>query len=63
MLSVFIFISYPLVTILHLESLENKLFEEGFSISKKERVSTIRPSQEDDIFARLGHQTLFTKKI
>ena len=40
------------MTVLHLESVENKLFELDFSISKK-RVSTVKPSQEDDFFARL----------
>ena len=45
------FISYPLVTVLHLESSENNLFELDFSVSKK-RVSTIKPSQEE-LFAQL----------
>ena len=47
-----LFISCPLGTDLHFESFKNNLFELHFSISKK-RVSTVKPSQEDDFFARL----------
>ena len=41
------FITYPLVTVLHLETFENNLFELDFLISKK-RVSTVKPSQEGE---------------
>ena len=37
------------MTVLHLELSENNLFELDFSISKK-RVSTVKPSQKDEIF-------------
>ena len=43
------FISYPLVTVLHLESFENNLVELDFSYLKK-RVSTVKPSQEGEFF-------------
>ena len=43
------FISYPLVTVLHLESSENNFSELAFSISKK-RVSTVKPSQAGEFF-------------
>ena len=35
--------------VLYLESFENNLFELDFSISKN-RVSTVKPSQEDELF-------------
>ena len=41
------------MTVLHLESFENNLFELDFSTSKKERVFTVEPSQEGEFFARL----------
>ena len=42
-----------MVTVLHLESFENNIFKLDFSISKKECVSTVKPSQKDEIFALL----------
>ena len=38
------------MTVLDLESLESSIFELDFSIFKKKRVSTVKPSQEDDFF-------------
>ena len=46
-----------MVTVLHLESSENKLFELDFSISKK-RVFTVKPSQEDE-FVLHGYDIFF----
>ena len=50
LLSGFMFISCPLVIVLYLESSENNLFELDFSISRK-RVSTVKPSQDDDFLS------------
>ena len=47
------FISYHLVTVLHLESFENKVFESYFSISKKNVFPIIKPPQKAEFFARL----------
>ena len=46
------FISYHLMNVLHLEQFENNLFELDVSVSKRNRVSKVKPSQEGDFFAR-----------
>ena len=43
------FISYPLVTVLHLKSFENNLFGSDFSIDKNKHVSMVKPSQEGEL--------------
>ena len=42
------FISYPVMNVLHLEQFENNLFELDVSVSKRNRVSKVKPSQEGD---------------
>ena len=44
---------------LPLEPLKNNLFELDFSISKGKRVSTVKPSQEDEFFARLWNEIFY----
>ena len=39
-----------MVIVLHLESFEDNLIESDFSISEKKRVSSVKPSQEDDFY-------------